>query len=619
MAIRKVISRSILDTTGVDILVDTAAPARHSVNPSLLLDFANSKTMDPRVTFTRGSSATFYDGSTAKAEENLLKYSQQFDFAPWSGSQFTLTANATTAPDGTSTAESLVPSAVSTANHQLAQNITLNGSSTYTISIYVKAFGYTKFAFRESVQTGAYATFNLASTGSVISTGSIAFVSLLNATITSVANGWFRLTATFLSYDPASLGMGFYALNDTYTSGDPYSAGVATGNGTSGVYIWGAQLEQRNAATAYTATTTTPIANYNTVLKTAGPNQPRFDENPITLESRGLMVEEQRTNLFTYSQDFTDGSWVKSGTTIQTAVGLDGTLSAVKLSATTSSSDKNIYKSFTTTAQTYTMSVYAKAGGINSLAFYYSSINGGPYPQFNLTDGTATNGGIMQSVGNGWYRCSHSFVAVSASNLLAIYINSTSSMTGNGFDGIYIWGAQCEVGPYATSYIPTVAAAATRSQDFATMTGTNFSSWYNGGEGSFYADYSFYAPDGPYNNPVLHANDGTENNYVAIFGYGSAYGWVQAVSASSAGITVGGATAINTQYKAAVSYKTNDFAFTLNGATVGTDASGGVPAVDRLYIGWRVSASRPLLGTIKKIAYYPERLTNAEIVNLTTA
>ena len=604
MPIRKVISRSILDTTGVDIIADTAAPARHSVNPSLILDFANSRTLDPRVTFTRGSNATFYDGSTALAEQNLAAYSQEFENAYWTKNGITISANATAAPDGTTTADLIYPA--STGVWRIVYKYLSDANKIYTASFYAKPSGMSWFMVQCDNTSNTSAWFNV-TTGSVGAKGS---ATIISHSMTSVGNGWYRCQITFNSSSGGYLMCGV---------SDSDGSSTATASGTNGIFIWGGQLEERSSVTAYTATTTLPISNYNTVLKTAGPNQPRFDENPITLESKGLLIEEQRTNLFTYSQDFTDGSWVKSGTTIQTAVGLDGTLSAVKLSATTGSSDKSIYKSFTTTAQNYTMSVYAKAGGINSLAFYYSSINGGPYPQFNLSNGTATNGGVMQSVGNGWYRCSHTFTAVSATNLLAIYINSTSSMTGNGFDGIYIWGAQCEVGSYATSYIPTAAAAATRTQDFATITGSNFSSWYNGSEGCFFADYSFYQGEPTYNNTVLHANDGSENNYIALFGHGTAFGWVQTSGGTSAGITVGGATGANTQYKSAVSYKINDFAFTLNGATVGTDTSGYVPNVNQLYIGWRPSASRPVIGTIKKIAYYPKRLTNAEIVSLTTA
>ena len=645
MAIRKIVSRSILDgaiapvdTTGVatpttltvsgistfpDLgSVQVTAPNRHSVDASLLLDFANTKTLDPRITFTRGSSATYYDGTTAMAEQNLILQSQTFDNAPWSGTALTVTGNVTTAPDGTNTADSIVPNTTSTANHQFAQNASIIANKTFTISIYVKAFGYTKFAFREAALTGAHATFNLASSGSVIETGNVAEVTILGATITSVGSGWFRVTTSFVSTSSSTLAMGFFPLNDTYTSGSPYNASFATGNGTSGVYIWGAQLEERSSATAYTPTTTTAIINYNTVLKTAGPNQARFDVDPITLESKGLLLEEQRTNLFTYSQNFTDGSWVKSGTTVESAVAPDGTLSAAKLSATTSTSDKNIYKAFTTTAQNYTMSLYAKAGGINSLAFYYSSNSGGPYPQFNLSNGTATNGGVMQFVGNGWYKCSHTFTAVSVTNLLAIYVNSTSSMTGNGFDGIYIWGAQVEAGSFPTSYIPTSASTVTRTFDYPVISGSNFSSWFNNTAGTVYVEAMAGLNSASGGNAFMYLVDsaqGAQNDIYMDIDAGAARFNAFDRGSLTTSINLSTATA-GTSYKISAAYKLNDYAASKNGGAVVTDTSANVPAgLSQMIIGRDIFNALSLNSTIKKIAYYPIRLTNAELIGMTTA
>jgi len=83
--------------------------SRHSIRPSLNLDFANSKALDPRITFSRTSNATYYDGyTTVKAEENLVKYSQDFNNAYWLKEAATVTANSTSAPDGTTTAELLL-------------------------------------------------------------------------------------------------------------------------------------------------------------------------------------------------------------------------------------------------------------------------------------------------------------------------------------------------------------------------------------------------------------------------------------------------------------------------------------------------------------------------------
>ena len=491
--------------------------------------------------------------------------------------------------------------------------ITISTVGTYTLSVYAKAGTRSWITL---YCAGLWQAFNL-SAGTVGTTSS-----LQPATITSVGNGWYRCTVSGLH----STGTQYFQVN--IATGDStnrlYSDGTVTytGNGTGNVYIWGAQVEYRTSATGYTLTTAEYVNNYIPVLKTAGPNQARFDVDPITLESKGLLLEEQRTNLFTYSQNFTDGSWVKAGTTVESAVAPDGTLSAAKLSATASTSDKNIYKAFTTTAQNYTMSLYAKAGGINSLAFYYSSNSGGPYPQFNLSNGTATSGGVMQSVGNGWYRCSHTFTAVSVTNLLAIYVNSTSSMTGNGFDGIYIWGAQVEAGSFPTSYIPTSASTVTRTFDYPVISGSNFSSWFNNTAGTVYVETMAGLNSASGGNAFMYLVDsaqGAQNDIYMDIDAGAARFNAFDRGSFVTNINLSTATA-GTSYKVAGTYKLNDYAASKNGGAVVTDTSATVPAnLSQMIIGRDIFNALSLNSTIKKIAYYPIRLTNAELIGMTTA
>ena len=589
-----------------------------NVKPSLLLDFANAKQLPPSVTFTRSTPAVYYDGkTTAMAEQNIFQQSQTFDNAYWNKFQATITANSTTAPDGTNTADtftegtSTIPSLYVNAGDKKVNEI-------FTLSIYAKANGRNYFSLKQRAANDDYivAIYDL-SAPSVSKTQAGTNDTIISTSITSVGNGWYRLTLTG-SIGGTLNAETLFGLSDTGTPTiDTDGNHSYTGDGTSGAYVWGAQLEARSSATAYTVTTTAPITNYNPVPLTAGGGQPRFDHNPTTSESLGLLIEEQRTNLFTYSQNFTDASWVKTGTTVESAVAPDGTLSAAKLSATTSTSDKNIYKAFTTTAQNYTMSLYAKAGGINSLAFYYSSNSTGPYPQFNLSNGTATSGGVMQSVGNGWYKCSHTFTAVSVTNLLAIYINSTSSMTGNGFDGIYIWGAQVEVGSFATSYIPTTTAAATRALDYVEMTGANFSSWFNNGEGTLYSEAKLLAVPGGSDYPgivKISTDSGNKLGFYTTPTATSTYFSVSADSTSSADMPVA-QSPVNSFLKIASVYKVNDFAVSVNASTVGTDTSGIVPVVIKMDIG---TYDNIWNGHIKKIAYYPIRVTNAQLQALTS-
>ena len=231
-----------------------------TARPSLVMDFANSKTLDPRVTFYRNSTATYWDGKTkTKAEENLLRNSQAFTASTWVGGNHTLTDNAATAPDGTTTACSVVPNTTNIAKSIYTPNITVSGDNTQ--SLYVKANGYTKIGLRES-ETGAYyAAFDVASGGSVITTSNC------TATITDVGNSWYRITMT--GNRSGVTRWSVYFLSPSYTSGSVTAAWA--GDGTSGYYIWGAQIEDRWQPQHTPQQLLSPIIKYQPVLQTAWP------------------------------------------------------------------------------------------------------------------------------------------------------------------------------------------------------------------------------------------------------------------------------------------------------------------------------------------------------------
>jgi hypothetical protein len=173
---------------------------------------------------------------------NLLTFSEQFDNAAWGTNAGAISANSSTAPDGITTADTFTPTAT------LAAHFVVNGvanpssfaTSGVTFSIYVKSNGYTSFGIREQTVTGAQAAFSLTGSGSTFAvvngtaTGTV-------ATITALSDGWYRCTmavAASVTYQ----GFRLYALNPAYTSGNMNSESW-TANGTSGIFIWGAQLE----------------------------------------------------------------------------------------------------------------------------------------------------------------------------------------------------------------------------------------------------------------------------------------------------------------------------------------------------------------------------------------
>ncbi len=586
-------------------------PVRHSVRPSLLLDFANTKTLDPRITFTRGSTATFYDGKTvAKAEENLFTYSQEFDNAAWTKTNSTVTANTTTAPDGTSTAEKVASSvtATTTARINQASFSTASGSS-YVLSVFAKKDDI-NFVVLYDATTNKGKYFNL-DTGAVgLDEGGAPAAS----SITSVGNGWYRCTITVTA--STTLGARIYISSTDGTLSYAATSGQ-------GIFLWGAQLEQRSSVTAYTATTTAPITNYIPALQTAASGVARFEHNPVTGESLGLEIEEQRTNIALYSAEFDNAWWIKTAATVEanTVIAPDGTLAGDTLSVSTLQTAQGISTtSFTADGtSSYTGSIYVrKTGNLEYLFYFRANITSGNqystltantstgFVSFNASSSTSSSYSVTD-VG-GWWRISVTAGGIPAGNM-RLNVRLVSQPVGTT---LYLWGAQLEAGAFATSYIPTTSATVTRSADSASMTGTNFSSWYNTQESTVYAEAvtQFSGSRG-----IIGMDAGSSANSLAMFNISSTQGKAEFLRNSSveASITLTRGT------KYVTAFRNNDMNYACN-ATVGTtDTVCIIPTFTRMEIGAIYGAgSFPANGTIAKVAYYPKRLTNAELQGLTT-
>ena len=587
-----------------------------NVFPSLELNFAQSQQLDPRVTFSRSTTAPYYDGKTSVlAEQNLVLQSQTFGTS-WIIQNATQTANSITAPDGTSTGTTLTStSSVSTSVGAYQSVSTIIGS---TLAIYAKV-GTSNFIGVTSSSGGqSYANFNL-NTG-VVSSSSNCTASIINA-----GNGWYR--CVIANTTTAGTNQFFIAPKDADPSGNPWQFGTcASGNY---VYIWGAQLEQRSSVTAYNATTTTPITNYIPQLLTAPINAPRFDFNPTTGESLGLLIEEQRTNLSTYSSGFSNAGWTKNNASITANINIapDGTQTVSKLVENTTASVSHYAScpAITPSASTaYTGSIYVKAGERNYALFELNGGGGDAYSFINLTTGVITTGGgtgtfTSTNVGNGWWRVTCTYTTSSTANLSVFVYPATSSSTyvytGDGYSGIYIWGAQLEAGAFATSYIPTTSAQVTRAADVENMTGTNFSSWYNIVQGSFYAEakaiYNLSTTGGARyllantntNSYYLYANqnsanitnyDGTNITQAAVTDFSVFNKFMSTYGSSNKTINNNGLTVVSGSY-------TQQWA---NNTGLGIGQSGP-------------SGSLPWNGWIKKVSFYPIQFTSSQQIALT--
>lgn len=230
----------------------------------------------------------------------------------------------------------------------------------------------------------------------------------------------------------------------------------------------------------------------------------------------------------------------------------------------------------------------------------------------------------MTNAGNGWYRWSIAATAA-ASGAGAIRFSiigplGSTTYTGDGTSGLFLWGNQIEAGAFPTSYIPTVASTVTRAGDVAVMTGTAFSNWFNASEGTIVSETAIYSTAAR-NSAAYDINDTTGNNriiYRTITTTSTDQNVIRSGGALIASL-VSGVAVTTSPRKAAVAYRASDFALVVNGSTPTAQLSGAVPvSVTQMQLGLAVGPSEWINGHLRRITYYPTRLTDAQLQALTT-
>jgi hypothetical protein len=370
------------------------------------------------------------------------------------------------------------------------------------------------------------------------------------------------------------------------------------------------------------------------VIQTAATDVPRFDHNPTTLESLGLLVEEQRANLLQRSEEFDDAYWSKIDASISanaTASPAGATTADRLIDANTNGLHYAI-RAVTVVANTaHAYSIYVKAGEYSRCRIRFGK-QGSPFTRIgiivNLNDGTITNSDVgtptsvavrsAVNVGGGWYRISVAGVFDTTSTdgyIEATIVDNSGNaiFTGTGTDGLFIWGAQLEVGTFPTSYIPTTTAAVTRSADVASIGSSAFSSWYRQDEGTMFAGYQGPQVSVPGSRRVATANDGSFSNlimHVASNGGGTSANFVSIVTSDVAQTADPSSAYTSAAQQGALAYALNSIGFSRNGGAPSLDTSANIPSVNVLNIGAGPTNTSILNGTIRRLVYWGQRLPN---------
>ena len=372
------------------------------------------------------------------------------------------------------------------------------------------------------------------------------------------------------------------------------------------------------------------------LLRTAAINEPRLEYdasgNPL-----GLLIEEARTNLLQYSEDFAGSYWTKGSITISpnNAIAPDGSASADKI-VPNAINDRNhiIYKNITRSTLD-AFSLFVKPAGFDyvSLILQASANTDSMGVQFNLLTGTVVTSqnanGIIQDVGNGWYRVTVTPTTSTTFYYAVIQPNDgtapntsdffRSTFTGNGSDGVYLWGAQFEQGAFPTSYIPTSGSAVTRTADIASLPVERFA--YNQAQGSLVFYSKLFAEDNTSQFIyALSAEAGNSNNTIRLYDSGTDNRLISNIRTNAANVATFNidSTAFDSPFKVFQSYKVNDFSAGIDGAVSGVDTGGAVPVNIKQWNFFSAQDSGSVAsGHIKSIQYYPKRLSNEELELLT--
>jgi hypothetical protein len=501
---------------------------------------------------------------------NLAEYSEDLSNGVWSTTLATITANATTAPNGTLTADKLVED-TSNNIHRVGQgSISVESGQIYTFSFYAKA-GERNELELQRINTSGTVFNSISTTTANLTLGTLTVGSNVTASsIESVGNGWYRISVSLTAIATGSGGVNIGLMKNGNVS--------YLGDGTSGAFIWGAQL------------------NIGATAKPYFPTTDRLNVPRLTYQNGGggcpsLLLEKQSTNLLTWSEDFTQTDWGASNLTITAndAISPDGTQNAEKFTTTSTSAENQVRQStfsiLGNVGSSYTTSVYAKKGTANYLRIRNLFVqNGDTFGNawFNLNTGAvgtvqSSQTASIQNMGNGWYRCILTGVVGSSNNYNFVDIGFSDGETNIPTTSVngYVWGAQLEASSYGTSYINTTSASATRVADACFKTG--ISSLIGQSQGTIFIDAIMKPTAGSY-DCIMSVNDGAFANSVNVFTNTAGDYYYEIYSGGAVQATQAFSTLPVTRMKIAVAWNSTNSVVYANGSLLYTSSAITTPS-----------------------------------------
>jgi hypothetical protein len=371
------------------------------------------------------------------------------------------------------------------------------------------------------------------------------------------------------------------------------------------------------------------------LIKTAGEDEARFDHDPETLESLGLLIEESRTNILGNSQNLADNNgndWDNVNGTIAAnqTTAPDGTNTAASFTTSAGNAEHSVVWSELVPTGNVTASVWVKRNTYSIVSFVlYGEPNS--IVSYNVSTKTVYNQAsnvsraTITEYPNGWYRISATMNCTVANSRAFRLYASTGNFDASGTESFYYWGPQVEAGSFETSYIPTYVSntSVTRAVDVAFIPQGLFAEIYNTEESTVLMDVKANIPVsvGNQRNMFHLGNDNSDG-----FGFFKEGGGLNKFFH----IRSGGSTLTNfdsgvdfpyqTTVKFAAAFTSGDQAMYFDDVlrTSTADTSGLNQSAITI---WNIGASNsqganPLTGTISKMVYYPKRVSNAQLLTL---